>query len=375
MTSTRRFRTFGAPEWLAQRMEATLDYLAGRAWIAQVFMIVLATLVARYVAKLIFDRLARQAKKTRNLYDDALLEAARGPLGSSIYVLGIAWAAEAAGARTEGDVFNLVGPVREVAIIALLAWFALRFVRFLESHVSDAEYVKVPMDATTATAIGKLVRAAIVITAFLVALQTLGFSITGVLAFGGVGGIAVGFAARDLLANFFGGLMIYMDRPFAVGEWIRSSDREIEGTVEEIGWRLTRIRTFDQRPLFVPNSVFTSLAVENPSRMSNRRIYETIGVRYADLGALKAIVDDVRSMVQAHPEIDVSRTLMVNFVSFGESALNFFVYAFTKTTAWEAFHEIKEDVLFRIAAIIEEHGAEVAFPTQTLLLENAPDAA
>ena len=80
-------------------------------------------------------------------------------------------------------------------------------------------------------------------------------------------------------------------------------------------------------------------------------------------------------MVQAHPEIDVSRTLMVNFVSFGESALNFFVYAFTKTTAWEAFHEIKEDVLFRIAAIIEEHGAEVAFPTQTLLLENAPDAA
>ena len=90
------------------------------------------------------------------------------------------------------------------------------------------------------------------------------------------------FAAKDLLANFFGGLTIYLDRPFAVGDWIRSPDREIEGTVERIGWRLTLIRTFDKRPLYIPNAVFTTIAVENPSRMHNRRIYETIGIRYDD---------------------------------------------------------------------------------------------
>ena len=104
-------------------------------------------------------------------------------------------------------------------------------------------------------------------------MQALGYSISGVLAFGGIGGIAVGFAAKDLLANFFGGLMIYLDRPFSVGDWIRSPDKNIEGTVEEIGWRLTRIRTFDKRPLYVPNSTFTQISVENPSRMLNRRIY------------------------------------------------------------------------------------------------------
>ena len=82
-----------------------------------------------------------------------------------------------------------------------------------------------------------------------------------------MGGIAVGFAARDLLANFLGGLSIFMDRPFAVGDWIRSPDREIEGTVEDVGWRVTRIRTFDQRPLYVPNSVFSTVALENPSRL------------------------------------------------------------------------------------------------------------
>ena len=92
-------------------------------------------------------------------------------------------------------------------------------------------------DETTVTAIAKLARVSIVITAALMAMQTLGISISGVLAFGGIGGIAVGFAAKDLLANFFGGLVIYLDRPFKVGDWIRSPDRDIEGTVVKIGWR------------------------------------------------------------------------------------------------------------------------------------------
>ena len=119
-------------------------------------------------------------------------------------------------------------------------------------------------------------------------MQLLGFSIAGILTFGGVGGIAVGFAAQDLLSNFFGWLGIYLDRPFAVGDWIRSPDREIEGTVEEIGWRVTRIRTFDNRPLYVPNSAFTNIS---PSRIQQGcligRIYETIGVRYDDAGSLE----------------------------------------------------------------------------------------
>lgn len=352
-----------------------IGHFQERGWVAYVFLIVVATLTARFMAKRLFDRLAREAGKTHNLYDDALLDAARRPLGVAIYVVGLSWAAQIVAEQAPPGLFDYVALVREVAVIALLAWFGVRFVSFLEVSLSDASYVKVPMDRATAVAIAKLLRASVIITAFLIALQSLGFSVTGVLAFGGVGGIAIGFAARDMLANFFGALMIYLDRPFSVGDWIRSADRELEGTVEEIGWRLTCIRTFDQRPLYVPNSVFASLAVENPSRMSNRRIHETIGVRYADVGVLKAIIDAVRKMLKAHPDIDTSCTLMVNFVSFGESSLNFFVYTFTKTTVWEEFHDIKEDILFRIASIIAEHGAEVAFPTRTVMLEGAPDAA
>jgi len=230
------------------------------------------------------------------------------------------------------------------------------------------------VDPTTATAVAKLLRASIVITGVLLVLQAFGFSISGVLAFGGIGGIAIGFAARDILANFFGALMIFLDRPFSVGDWIRSPDRNIEGTVEDIGWRLTRIRTFDKRPLYLPNSIFTSLAVENPSRMLNRRIYETIGLRYADVDRISAILADVKKMLEEHADIDQRQILMVNFVSFGASAVEFFIYTFTETTDWRTYHQVKEDVLLKVAAIVAEHGAEIAFPTQTvhLQMQNEP---
>jgi MscS family membrane protein len=179
----------------------------------------------------------------------------------------------------------------------------------------------------------------------------------------------VGFAARDLLANFLGGLSIFLDRPFAVGDWIRSPDREIEGTVEDVGWRVTRIRTFDQRPLYVPNSVFSTVAIENPSRMRNRRIYETIGVRYSDAAVVADIVAEVEAMLRGHDAIDQSRTLIVNFVSFGASSLDFFVYTFTRTTDWVTYHGVKQEILLNILAIIDRLGAEIAFPTRTVLLD------
>ena len=150
---------------------------------------------------------------------------------------------------------------------------------------------------------------------------------------------------------------------------MRSPDKEIEGTVEDVGWRLTRIRTFDKRPLYIPNSAFASISVENPSRMSNRRIYETVGIRYADIKSMAAIVEQVTIMLREHPEIDTQQTMIVNFNKFSESSLDFFIYTFTKTTDWIKYHGIKQDVLLRLATIIEANQAEIAFPTSTLHIE------
>ena len=340
-------------------------------WIADLFFIVLAALTAGFILNKVIDRLELHAKKSKTVWDDALIEACRKPAIWLIWILGVNFAAGIAAERMASPLQALIDPINRLAVIFLGALFVTNFIKRAERNLVDPDYMAKPMDATTVIAIGKLLRASVIITAILVALQLFGYSISGLLAFGGIGGIAVGFAAKDLLANFFGGLMIYFDRPFSVGEWIRSPDKEIEGTVEDIGWRLTRIRTFDKRPLYIPNSVFASISVENPSRMSNRRIYETVGIRYTDIASMDKIIDQVTTMLLEHPDIDTQQTMIVNFNKFSESSLDFFVYTFTKTTDWILFHKIKQDVLLKVAKIVEANQAEIAFPTSTLHIEGS----
>ncbi len=334
----------------------------------QIFAVVLLTATISFISNRVFYKVEKQFYKTKNLWDDTLLHAAKKPVSYLIWLLGLSIAAHIANKYSGAEIFEVVEPVRQVGVIVLLAWFVVRFISGAETIVVSPEKMKEPMDETTVSAMGKLLRASVIITAALVVLQTMGYSISGVLAFGGIGGIAVGFAAKDLLANFFGGLMIYLDRPFKVGDWIRSPDKEIEGTVEHIGWRLTTIRTFDKRPLYVPNATFTSIAVQNPSRMSHRRIYETIGVRYQDGTKVDGIIEKVKSMLLQHDDIDTTQTLIVNFNAFGPCSLDFFIYTFTKTTNWIEYHEVKQDVLLKVMNIVEETGAEFAFPTTTVHL-------
>ena len=339
-------------------------------WIVWLFAIVVLTLLANFIAKQVLRFLNKRVQKTKSLWDDALVGSIGVPLGWAIWLFGINFAAQFTAQVNDLPWDLSLTLFNKTATIILISWVILRFLARAEANLTTDRYLRQPMDLTTAKALRKLLHAAVIITTLLVVLQLYGVSVSGVLAFGGIGGIAVGFAARDLLANFFGAMMIYLDKPFSVGDWIRSPDREIEGTVEDIGWRQTVIRTFDKRPLYVPNSVFTSIAVENPSRMRNRRIYETLGVRYSDAAVLPDIVKDVKKMLQEHPEIDTKQTMIVNFNLFGPSSLDFFVYTFTKTTDWIKFHEIKQDVLLRIENIVNAQGAEFAFSTQTIHLDS-----
>lgn len=331
-----------------------------------IFAVVFATLVINVVWKLLSKRICKQLKKTDNPWDDAVFGALNAPVNFAIWSVSLAIILK--------NFFSVkITMVHfQLGLILFISWFLIRFVSRAESNLIEANKDKDPqekVDRSSVEGISKLLRLSLFITAVLVFLQTINVNISAVLTFGGIGGIAVGFAAKDLLANFFGGLMIYMDRPFSVGDWIRSSDRNIEGVVEYIGWRQTRIRTFDKRPLYVPNSIFNSITVENPSRMHNRRIFETIGIRYDDIGVMQKIVEAVKAMLQEHESIENQQIIMVNFTQFNDSSIDFFVYAFTKTTDWAEYHAIKQDVLLKIAAIIDENEADIAYPTQRLQID------
>ena len=301
-------------------------------WVLSLFTLVFITLVVNFIWKRYYSVVQKRLKRTENLWDDAIWEALHKPMGYLIWILGISFAIEISQAPTlEQQVLDLLENVRSIAVLTLIAWFFFRFIRFGEQNILQSDQsLEGKLDKTTVNAVAKLLRASVVITTVLIIMQTMGYSISGLLAFGGIGGLAVGFAAKDLLSNFFGGLMIYLDRPFKIGDWIRSPDRSIEGVVEVIGWRQTLIRTFDKRPLYVPNSIFTQITVENPSRMLNRRIYETIGIRYDDAMKMGTIVTEVKQMLREHPEIDQNATMIVNFDEFAASSLNFFIYTFTR---------------------------------------------
>lgn len=336
----------------------------------ELFVIVLLTVFGSYFVRRFIRTLKTRAEKTQSQWDDTFFAALQGPARTLVWVVGLTLALERASVGL--DIEAVFAPLRSALVIATLTWALIRFVDRVQRRMMHDPKTD-DLDLTTVEAIGRLIRITVLITSGLIILQTLGFSVSGVLAFGGLGGIAVGFAAKDLLSNFFGGLMIFLDRPFGVGDWIRSPDRDIEGTVESLGWRLTTIRTFDKRPLYVPNATFLSVAVENPSRMSHRRIYETIGVRYDDADQIQVVVERVKKMLEQHPDIDSSQTLMVNFNQFGPSSLDFFIYCFTNTTVWTEYHMVKEDVLLKTYDLITELGAEVAFPTQTLHLQVEPE--
>lgn len=328
--------------------------------VIKIFSIVFFVLLLDFIQKRVLKRFHNYLQATKTQWDDAFIHAVQKPLTFFIWIIGLSLVL---------DLIELpvTAELRIVGVIVTIAWVLVRFISFAEANILYQHKVAgKSLDRTTASAISQLLRMTILITATLVLLQSLGFNISAILAFGGIGGIAVGFAAKDLLANFFGGMMIYLDRPFAIGDWVRSTDRDIEGTVEKIGWRTTMIRTFDKRPLYVPNSVFANISVENPSRMSHRRIYETMGIRYDDINAMADIIDEVKAMLRAHPEIDQSQTMIVNFNSFAPSSLDFFIYTFTHTTDWIKYHEIKQDVLLKVSDIITAHQAEMAFPTSTL---------
>ena len=352
---------FGLEKWIP-------GLTPDNAWIVQVFAVVLVTALISLVVRRILRKLGQRVDLTENRLDDIVFAAMSRPIGWVIWLQGLAIAADVILLKTGSAIFTYADSVRDIGVLVCITWFVLGIIRGSEEvYIKTAEQ----MDKTTAQALGKLLRLVVIITAGLVILQTLGYSISGVLAMGGVGGIAVGFAAKDLLANFFGGLIVYLDRPFAVGDWIRSPDREIEGTVETIGWRVTVIRNFQSQPMYVPNSVFTTVIVENPSRMQNRRIYETIGLRYSDLTNMDKVVSEVEAMLRQHEAIDADKTMMVNFNKFGASSLDFFIYCFTRTTRWVEFHEVKQGVMLQIADIIKANHAEVAFPTSTIHLADS----
>ena len=338
----------------------------GENWLYLASIIIVSTILVHFLARISLKKLHAKSLTTCNIWDESVTKSALTPTILFIWLTGTTLLVHLLESQDIISDRYWTPSLVSSAYIVVVTWFLLRFISCLEQNSLNTKNNKKIKDPTTITAFAKLLRIIIVIVSLLTIMQTIGYSISGLLAFGGIGGLAVSFAAKDLLANFFGGLMIYTDTPFKVGEWIRSPSTNIEGTVEYIGWRLTCIRTFDRRPLYVPNSMFVNMPIENPGRMQNRRIKTSIGVRYQDSSKLEDMLKSLRIFLNNHPELDKKRTTFIYFNRFGPSSLDCQLYCFTKTTDWVKWLAIQECIYLEIINIIHKYDADIAFPTTTV---------
>jgi MscS family membrane protein len=336
-----------------------------------VFFTVLAALVLGTVLRMLLARVVRRLQPARHVWTHGLLSGAEIPAQVLIWVLGIALAGSLL-VQHDSDLAESsvlahgIGPVRDVLVILIGMWFLLRAVNQIQFNLLDRARARGrELDPTAADAIGKLSKASVVITAMLMIMQSLGFSIAGLLAFGGMGGIAVGFAAQSLVANLLGGLTIFASRPFKVGEYIIIPGTDLAGGVEHIGWRATRLIGFDCKPFYVPNAKFNTESVINHTRMTARRIMEDIHIRYADMDAVRDIVADGRALLASHPGIRHD-FFAFNLSSCGSYSLKLSLYAFTESTDYNEYMDVQEDVLLKIGDIIRNHGAQLTGPVSTV---------
>lgn len=215
--------------------------------------------------------------------------------------------------------------------------------------------------------VSKVLRFIIIFLALSLVAYEWGYDVTGFIAGLGLGGLAFALAAQDTASNIFGGIVIITDKPFDIGDWINTPS--VEGTVEDISFRSTRVRTFTDSLVTVPNSTLANEPITNCSKMEKRRVSFYLGVTYdTPRDKLKKCVDEIREMLENHPGVHKD-VIIVKFETFNESSLDILIYYFTTTTIRGEHLQVKEEINFNIMKILENHEVSIAFPSRSIYLE------
>ncbi|NPA51983.1 MAG: mechanosensitive ion channel family protein [Aquificae bacterium] len=307
--------------------------------------------------------------RTKTRFDDKFLKLIESPIRFLFIVFGFWFAIDILG--VENDLTKHF--VRSLFIVSIFWFFYNAIYVFSEEINRFSQKFGQDLSKEIASFITKTLKAFVVILALVAILQEWGINVSALIASMGLGGLALALAAKDTAANLFGGLSILADKIFKIGDWVKVTN-DIEGIVEDIGLRTTKIRTFEKSVLTVPNQLIANSAVENFSRRDVRRIKMVVGVVYdTPKETLEKIVKEIRQMLQNHPRIAKNQTLLVYFDEFGDSSLNIFIYCFSNTANWEEWLAIKEDVMLKIMEIVEKNGSSFAFPSRSLYIEKLPE--
>ncbi len=319
-----------------------------------------------YVFKGIFARIAR---RTQFQWDEEFVELTATPI--SIILQVVLWYVAAAVLLLPQEPVNIrlfVSQGLEAAMGVTFIWFALRIIHVISNILYRySARTDTKLDDQLIPLCRKTAKLLIAVTGGIMIVQNMGYSVTSMIASIGVGGLALALAAKDTIANVFGSVIVFTDQPFQVGDWVEFAG--IEGTVEEVGFRTTHIRRFDNSFVSVPNATFSTHPIVNHSRRPTRRIYFYVRVSHKTTSnQMRELLKRIRETIQNHPEID-QEFFFVKFSDIEESSLNIMIYCFTKTTAWVEYMDARENLLLQIMDIIDELGIRIGYPSRSLYME------
>ncbi len=336
-------------------------------FIAAVLVFLLFLYFRKLFTLLIMGTLQKLSKYTDTYHDDKVISALKGPVRFAFILIGIHLFFLLIFKET-GFIKNILNTL----VVYTIFWAILAIIEALREFIYETTG---RFNAELSKEIGNFILAIVKI---LIAgiglgamLQVWGINVTALVASLGIGGLAFALAAKDTAANLFGSFSLLADKSIRIGEWIKVDG--VEGTVENIGMRTTKIRSFGKSLITVPNHIVANNPIENFSRRGVRRIKMNVGLTYGTSEAqMKKILEEIKYMLHNHESISQKETLLVNFNSFGDSALNIFIYTFTSTANWAKYLEIREDIHLKIMKIVEENHSSFAFPSQSLYVESLP---
>lgn len=335
--------------------------------IAATLVFFLFLLLRHLFTTIVTVSLQELAKKTSTYYDNKIISALKGPLSFAFIIIGLHLFFILIFKETE-TIKNILNTL----VVYTVFWAILSISEALRDLIYSATG---KFNAELSKEIGNFVLAIwkILVTGIGLGamLQVWGINVTALVASLGIGGLAFALAAKDTAANLFGSFSLLADKSIRIGEWIKVNG--VEGTVENIGMRTTKVRSFQKSLITVPNHIVANHPIENFSRRGIRRIKMHIGLTYStNSEQIIKIMEDIKEMLKGHEGISQNDSLMVNFDTFGDSSLDIFIYTFTKTANWKKYLDIRENVNLEIMKIVEENGSSFAFPSHSIYVEQTP---
>jgi MscS family membrane protein len=347
----------------------TLSFFEKHLWLVKITIGVIFLIVFQIILSYSLKLIKKKAEKNKKTESKDIYKLFYTPINLLIWIFVIAFILSVIAFEFDLPNFSVyVTKIRNLAIVLDLLWLMFKWKKKIQQRIilRKQKYI----DKHSIEFIGKIVSITILFITILIVLQLIGLNIMPLMAFSSIGAATIGFAAKDIIANFFGGLMLYMNRPFVKGDLIEVPSQDILGTVENIGWYSTCIKELQKIPIYVPNNIFSNSLIKNKSRRSHRRMEETIKIRYDDFAKVQLIVDEIKDYIIKNNHFDPSLDQYVFFDNFSDFSLDILVKAYTTVTSQKEFYELRHNFLLKVQNIVVKHKAKMPYPIQSVELLN-----